>query len=42
MEDCLFVAGESSVRNADYGRANQTLARDRADALSFIVECIGL
>ena len=41
IEDCLYVAGELSVRNADYGRANQTLDRDRADALSFIAECIG-
>lgn len=42
IEDCLYIAGEPLVRNADYGRANQILACDRADALSFIAECIGL
>lgn len=42
IESCLYAAGEPSVRNADYGSANRTLARDRADALSFIAECIGL
>ena len=36
------AAGETPVRNVDYGRANQALDRDRANALSFIAECAGL
>ncbi len=42
IEDCLYAAGETPVRNVDYGRANQALDRDRANALSFIAECAGL
>ena len=41
IEDCLYAAGEPSAYNVDYDRANQVLDRDRADALSFIAECIG-
>ena len=42
IEDCLYAAGDPSACNVDYDRANQVLDRDRANALSFIAECIGL
>lgn len=42
IEDCLYAAGDPSACNVDYDRANQVLDCDRANALSFIAECIGL
>ena len=42
VEDCLYTDGMSTTPSVDYGGANQTVARDRADAHSFIAECVGL
>ena len=42
VEGCLYADGEPTMPPVDYGNANQTLVRDRADARSFIAECVGL
>ena len=42
VEDCLYTDGMPTTPSVDYGGANQTLVRDRADARSFIAECVGL
>ena len=42
VEGCLYTDGMPTTSSVDCGGANQKLARDRADARSFIAECVGL